>query len=139
MRTVGWSSHCTDSALTPGGPAAPQGPSRQRGHGQAWGHASTRGQQRICAQPVTLSAESGSEPSESKWDWRNLKRGWLQAGAGVSSAALVAVNVAPLLAQTGGKGGSGDGTDGGGGGGGDGDGPGGRNHLYDLAEDAAQG
>ena len=51
----------------------------------------------------------------------------------------MAANVVPLLSQSGGDGGSGDGHSGGGEGGGGDDGSGGRNHLYDLAEDAAQG
>lgn len=48
---------------------------------------------------------------------------------------MAAAVVPPLLAQSGGDGGSGRGNEGtGGGGGGDGDGPAGRNQLYDVAD-----
>jgi len=139
MRSVGWSSQRSDRTASSAGPAAPHGLLRHKGHAQAYGHTSRRAQRQSCAQPILLSADSSEESSENKWNWRNLKRGWLQGGAGVSCAAVMAANVVPLLAQFGGNGGSGDGHSGGGEGGGGGDGPGGRNHLYDLAEDAAQG
>ena len=139
MRNIGLSSQRSNRAASSAGPAAPHGLLRHKGHAQVYGHASRRAQRRSCAQPILLSIDSPEEPSEIKWNWHKLKRGWLQGGAGVSCAAVMAANVVPLLSQSGGDGGSGDGHSGGGEGGGDGDASGGRNHLYDLAEDAAQG
>ena len=86
-----------------------------------------------------LSSNEQSSSSESFGEGRKGRRGWLQAGAGLSCAAVLAVNTVPLLAQSGGDGGSGNANNGGGGGGGDGDGSGANNHIYDLAEDDGQG
>ena len=140
MGTIGWSPKCSDSGIEASASAGPHRVLRHTRHAHVYGHASRKTQRQNCAQPVTLQSDSPSEASGNRWDWRNLKRGWLQAGAGVSCAAVIAANVAPLLSQTIGDGGSGDGNQGGGdGGGGDGDGSGGKNHLCDLAEDAGQG
>ena len=139
MGTLGWSSKCVEMGTASAGLAAAPGVVRHTRHVQAHGHASSRAQRQNRAQPVGLSLESSSEAPESKRKWSNLKRGWLQAGAGVSCAAAVAANVVPLLSQSNGDGGTGDGNEGGGGGGGDGDGSGGNNHLYDLSEAAEQG
>ena len=139
MGTIDWSPKCSDTGAASSVLAGSHGLLRHTRHAHVYGHASRRTQRQICAQPVTLHLDSSSEASGNKWDWHNLKRGWLQAGAGVSCAAVIAANVAPLLSQSTGDGGSGDGKQGGGGGGGGGDGAGGKNHIYDLAEDAEQG
>lgn len=139
MGTIGRSPKCSDTRGAYTGLPATHGLLRHKGHAHVYGHASRKTQRQSCAQPIALQLDEPSEASGSKWAWQNLKRGWLQAGAGVSCAAVVAVNVVPLLSQSGGDGGSGDGNQGGGGGGGDGDGSGGQNHIYDLAEDARQG
>lgn len=112
---------------------------RWRDHAQALGHPSTRAQRQSGVLPLMLSSDDQSSSSKSFWEGRTCRRGWLQAGASISCAAVLAVNAAPLLVQAGGDGGSGDATNGGGGGGGDGDGSGARNHIYDLAEDDGQG
>lgn len=136
---MGWSPKSIDTGTVSACPAATHGLLRHKGSSHVYGHASKRIQRQSCAEPVTSHLNSSTEASGSKWSWPSLKRGWLQAGAGVSCAAVVAANVAPLLSQSIGDGGSGDGNQGGGGGGGDGDGSGGKNHLYDLADDAELG
>ena len=108
-------------------------------HAQACGHASTRAQRQNGVVPLMLSSDDQSSSSDSFREGHKGRRGWLQAGAGLSCAAVLVVNTIPLMAQSGGDGGSGDATNGGGGGGGDGDGSGANNHIYDLAEDDGQG